>query len=97
MQRLISRFGYETVAIATRKSFTYYRHGTDSEWEYALDKIAGICFYLKNRRYSQCKNHEDYNKVDQTVYCVISGYEYNNDEAERCDYYESMFSGGADD
>lgn len=97
MQRLISRFGYDTVASATRKSFTYYRHGTDSEWEYALDKIAGICFYMKNRRCSQCKNHEDYDKVDQTVYCVISGYEYNNDEAERCDYYESMFSGGADE
>lgn len=97
MQRLISRFGYETVAIATRKSFSYYRHETDSEWEYALDKIAGICFYTKNKRCSQCKHHDLYDKVDQTVYCVISGYEYSNDEAESCNSYESMFSGGADE
>ena len=97
MQRLIRRFGYDTVASATRKSFTYYRHGTDSEWEYALDKIAGICFYMKNKRCSQCKHHEDYDKSDQTATCKMFGFMCSNDAAENCNAFESMFSGGADD
>lgn len=95
INKLIARYGFQTVADATRQSFSYYRHETEDEREYALDKIPGICFYMTNKRCSQCKYHEEYDRNDQTVTCSKRRNAIENDYAEKCKHYESMFAGGS--
>ncbi len=93
IRMFIKKFGYATTAEAARRAFTHYRHNTDDEWEYAFSKIGGICFYAKNKRCSQCVHRDEYNKIDQVIFCVLHG-EQDNTRAESCKDYASMFGDG---
>lgn len=46
--KLISRFGFDEVCIASEIAFDRYYLGTESTWEKAFRKIGGICYNRAN-------------------------------------------------
>ena len=53
--KLIERFGLEEVLTASVISFRRYYKKTDNSWEFAFNKIGGICY---NRKYRSGDNAE---------------------------------------
>lgn len=53
MRTLIRRFGFQEVYTATEIAFEKYYHDDDASWEYAFNKIGGICY---NRKFRGCED-----------------------------------------
>lgn len=53
MRVLIRRFGFKEVYTAVEISFDKYYHDSQKSWEYAFNKIGGICY---NRKFRGCED-----------------------------------------
>lgn len=52
MRMLIRRFGFQEVYTSVEIAFEKYYHDTAKTWEYAFNKIGGICYNRKHRGWS---------------------------------------------
>lgn len=57
IRKLIMRFGFMEVYDATEISLLKYYKGTESTWNYAFDKIGGICYNRKKAKENAQQDH----------------------------------------
>mgnify|MGYP002623619889 CR=1 FL=1 len=50
IRKLIRRFGFDEVCIATEMSIAKYYFGTEKSWNMAFQKVGGICYNMKKAR-----------------------------------------------
>lgn len=97
IRSLLSKFDYEIVIESARIAFTQYPCTTSDEWNYAFDRIGGICYYKTHRTCSQCTHDVGYDPYNHLVECEFDfdGSKWcKNSYAEHCDYYEPKWGVG---
>lgn len=93
MAKLVDQFGLAEVCDAARTSFSQYPFNTKEEWEFALDKIGGICYCRTHKTCVQCRKYSSNGCEKQVIRLRFDRHggriRYRSiKDAETCSYFE---------
>lgn len=91
ISKLIGKFGFNTVIGAARTAFTSYDVSTIAGWNYAFERIGGICYNMTHKTCTQCVFGERSENDKKVAYCLDDGMVHYKDDAERCGCYKSRY------